>query len=238
MSASSSTANSSTFYKQQAGERAVELVKPGMVVGLGVGSTAIFALRRLAYLIETGALSNIVGVPCSASVEAEARRLGAPLTTLEDHPVIDLTIDGADEIDPDLDLIKGGGGALLREKIVAQASRREVIVADAAKLSPVLGAKFFLPVEVIPFGWRTQAAYIESLGAQVSRRTTGATGEPFRTDQGNFILDCHFGPIDDKRDLARKLNARAGVVDTGLFLGLATDVIVAGPDGIQHLTRR
>ena len=243
MSTQSLPPQPASFYKQQAGERAVELVEPGMVVGLGVGSTAVFAVRRLAERLQTGRLSNIVGIPCSSGVEAEARRLGIPLTTLEDHPIIDLTIDGADEIDPDLDVIKGGGGALLREKIVAQATRREVIVADEAKLSPALGTKFFLPVEVIPFGWRGQAAYIESLGARVPLRLVDAqqgganAEEPFFTDHGNFILDCHFGPIADKHDLARKLNARAGVVENGLFLNLTRDVIVAGPDGIRHLTK-
>jgi ribose 5-phosphate isomerase A len=169
-------------------------------------------------------------------IEAEARRLGIPLTTLEEHPVIDLTFDGADEVDPALNLIKGGGGALLREKIVAQASRREIIVVDESKLSPALGTHWALPVEVIPFGWGSQAAYLESIGARIRMRSDDS-GVPFKTDQGNYILDCAFGPIDDPVSLGARLDARTGIVGHGLFLGLATDVIVAGAAGIKHLKR-
>jgi len=222
--------------KQQAAERAVEFVESGMVVGLGHGSTAAFALRRLARMLRTGQLRGLLGVPCSLQVEAMARRLGIPLTTLDEHPVVDLTIDGADEVDPQLNLIKGGGGALLREKIVAQASRREIIVVDEGKLSPALGTRWPVPVEVVPFGWRVQVAYLESLGAEVVlRRDDG--GGPFRTDQGNLILDCRFGPIADPARLAARLSGRAGIVEHGLFLGLATDVIVAGRQGVRHLRR-
>jgi ribose 5-phosphate isomerase A len=220
--------------KQQAAWRAVELVEPGMVVGLGHGSTVAFALHRIARLLQGGELRDILGIPCSRQVEAEARQLGIPLTTLEIHPVIDLTIDGADEVDPHLNLIKGGGGALLREKIVAQASRREVIVVDQSKLSPTLGTHWPVPVEVLPFGWRSQAAYLKSLGAEVTLRRS-SDGTPFRTDQDNLILDCRFGPIPDPVELAARLDRRAGIVEHGLFLGLATDVIVAGDGGIQHL---
>jgi ribose 5-phosphate isomerase A len=223
-------------YKQQAAERAVEQVRSGMVVGLGAGTTAVFAVRRIGALLRAGALRDILGVPCAREVEAEAKAAGVPLTTLEDHPVVDLTIDGADEVDPALNLIKGGGGALLREKIVAQASRREVIVVDDSKLSPRLGTHRPLPVEVIPFGWRSQAAFLESLGATVTVRR-GPDGAPFRTDQDNLILDCAFGPIADPADLAARLGARAGIVEHGLFVALASEVIVAGPDGIRHLTR-
>jgi ribose 5-phosphate isomerase A len=220
--------------KQQAAEYAVAFVEPGMVVGLGVGSTAIFAVRRLAERLRAGELHDIAGVPCGLQVGQEAARLGIPLTTLEERPDVDLTIDGADEVDPQLNLIKGGGGALLREKIVAQASRREIIVVDEGKLAPALGTRWPLPVEVIPFGWRSQAQYVESLGARVVLRLAG-DGGPFHTDQGNVILDCHFGPIAAPAPLARALNARAGIVEHGLFLGLATDVIVAGRDGLRHL---
>jgi ribose 5-phosphate isomerase A len=222
--------------KQQAAERAVEFVESGRVVGLGHGSTAIFAVRRIAQLLHEGQLRDILGVPSSLQVEEEARRLGIPLTTLIEHPVVDLTIDGADEVDPHLDLIKGGGGALLHEKIVAQASHREIIVVDESKLSPALGTHRPVPVEVVPFGWRSQVAYLESLGAQVILRRNGR-GNPWQTDQGNLILDCHFGPIPDPAQLAIRLNARAGIVEHGLFLGLATDVIVAGSQGIRHLKR-
>lgn len=207
-----------------------------MVVGLGHGSTAILAVRRIAQLLRDGHLVDILGVPCSLQVEEEARRLGIPLTTLEEHPVVDLTIDGADEVDPKLDLIKGGGGALLREKIVAQASQREMIVVDESKLSPALGTRWALPVEVTPFGWRSQQSYIQSLGASVVLRES-SDGAPFRTDQGNLILDCSFGPISEPIRLATKLSQRAGVVEHGLFLGLATDVIVATDQAIRHLKR-
>jgi ribose 5-phosphate isomerase A len=222
--------------KQQAGWRAVDCVEPGMVVGLGHGSTAIFAVHCIAQLLQEGRLHDVLGVPCSRQVEEEASRLSIPLTTLNEHPVVDLTIDGADEVDPELNLIKGGGGALLREKIVAQASRREIIVVDESKLSPTLGTHWPVPVEVVLFGWRTQAAYLESLGGQPTLRL-GDDGTSFRTDQGNLILDCRFEPISDPAQLAARLDARAGIVEHGLFLGLATDVIVAGAEGVRHLRR-
>jgi ribose 5-phosphate isomerase A len=222
--------------KRRAAGRAVEYVESGMVVGLGEGSTAAFALRCIARLLDEGKLHDILGVPCSCQVEAEARDLGIPLTTLEAHPVIDLTIDGADEVDPDLNLIKGGGGALLREKIVAQASRREVIAVDESKLSPALGTHWPVPVEVTRFGWRTQMAYLDSLGSQPVLRTKD-DGAPFETDQGNLILDCEFGPIADPARLASRLSERAGIVGHGLFLGLATEVIIAGVEGIRHIKR-
>lgn len=220
--------------KRQAAERAVEFVAPGMVVGLGHGSTALWAVRRIAALLGEGRLTDILGVPCSRQVEEEARVLGIPLTTLDEHPVVDLTIDGADEVDPQLDLIKGGGGALLREKLVAQASRRLVIVVDESKLSPRLGTHWPVPVEVVPFGWRTQVAFLESLGGRPTLRLT-SKGAPFVTDQGNLIIDCAFGPIAEPALLAAQMKGRTGIVEHGLFLGLATDVIVAGAAGIRHL---
>jgi ribose 5-phosphate isomerase A len=223
-------------FKKQAAEKAVEFIESGMVIGLGHGSTAVFAVRRIAELLKAGTLKEILGVPCSKQVAAEAQQLGIPLTTPEEHPVIDLTIDGADEVDPNLDLIKGAGGALLREKIVAQASRREIIVIDESKLSAALGTQRALPVEVAPFGWRAQAAYIETLGARVSVRQA-SKGIPFKTDQGNLILDCTFGPIAEPALLGDALSTRAGIVEHGLFLGLATDVIVAGSEGVRHLRR-
>jgi ribose 5-phosphate isomerase A len=223
--------------KRLAAEQAAALVQSGMVVGLGVGSTAIHAVRRIGALLARGELRDIVGVPCAARVEVEAQRLGIPLTTLEDRPQIDLTIDGADEVDPRLNLIKGGGAALLREKIVAQSSLREVIVVDEGKLSPRLGTHWALPVEVVPFGWGAQARWIAGLGATVSLRRRD-DGELLTTDQGNYLLDCTFGPIDDPEGLAARLAARAGIVEHGLFLGLATDLIVAGADGIRHIRRQ
>jgi len=234
------------WLKQQAADRVLTFLESGMIVGLGHGSTAILAVRGLAKKLATGELHDIRGIPCSRQIEAEARRLGIPLTTLEDDPVIHLTFDGADEVDPALNLIKGGGGALLREKIVAQASRREIIIVDESKLSPALGTHWAVPVEVIPFGWRTQAAFLESLGAQIRVRpgqdsTRGDSGETgagaFITDQGNLILDCNFGPIRDPGDLGARLDGRTGIVAHGLFLGLATELIVAGARGIQYIRR-
>jgi len=223
-------------WKEEAARRAVEFIESGMVVGLGSGSTAILAARRLAELLERSELTNIVGIPTSAVTEAEAQRLHIPLTTLEDHPVVDVTIDGADEIDPQLNAIKGGGGALLREKIVAQASRREIIVVDETKPSPVLGAQWAVPVEVISFGWGTQRAFLSALGAAVTLRTDDA-GQPFQTDHGNFVLDCNFGEILEPQALADVLIRRVGIVEHGLFLGLISDLIVAGQDGIRHTQR-
>ncbi len=222
--------------KQQAADQVLAYIQSGTIVGLGAGSTAILAVRGLAEKLARGELTDILGIPCSRVIEAEARRLGIPLTTLEDHPVIDLTFDGADEVDPALNLIKGGGGALLREKIVAQASRYEIIIVDESKVSPALGTHWAVPVEVIPFGWRTQFAYLESLGARPTRRP-GHDGAPFVTDQGNYILDSAFGPIVDPVSLGARLDARTGIVGHGLFLGLANEVLVAGASGIKRLKR-
>jgi ribose 5-phosphate isomerase A len=155
--------------------------------------------------------------------------------TLDPPDMVDLTIDGADEVDPELNVIKGGGGALLHEKIVAQASRREVIIVDESKLSPALGTHWALPVEVIPFGWQSQRRVLESLGARITVRQP-PDGTPFRTDRGNLMLDCAFGPIQQPMELAATLDARTGIVEHGLFLGLAAEVIVAGADGVRHLT--
>lgn len=225
------------YYKQQAGERGAEFVQPGMLVGLGTGSTAIFAIRRIAQLLRNGQLKDVVGLATSKAILEEARRLSIPTMAEEMPHAIDITIDGADEVDPDLNLIKGGGGALLREKIVAQASRRVVIVADDSKLSPQLGANHSLPLEVLTFGWRSQVRYIESLGAKVEPRVN-TDGSPFVTDSGNMILDCNFGSIANPAALAAKLSLRAGIIEHGLFLGLATDVIVAGKEGIRHIIRK
>jgi ribose 5-phosphate isomerase A len=222
--------------KQQAAEKAVEFVKSGMIVGLGEGSTAIWAVRRIGQLVQSGQLKNILGIPCSLHIEHEAQQLGIPLTTLEEHPTIDLTIDGADEVNPSLDLIKGGGGALMREKIVAQASRREIIVVDESKLVPALGTHWAVPIEVVPFGCGSQRQFLESLGATVTIRQT-SVGAIFKTDQGNLIMDSNFGVIPNPAELAEKLSSRAGIVEHGLFIRLATDVIVADSNGIRHIHR-
>ncbi len=222
--------------KRQAAEAAVAHVESGMIVGLGAGSTALKALECIAERLAVGRLTGILGVPSSEQVAADARRLAIPLTTLDCHPRIDLTIDGADEVDPQLRVIKGGGGALLREKIVAQASEREMIVVDERKLSAQLGAQWALPVEVLAFGLRAHAEYIERLGAAVQVRTR-PDGSHFRTDSGNLILDCQFGPIEDPECIAGALERRAGIVEHGLFIDLVTDLIVASPTGTQHRSR-
>ena len=222
--------------KRAAGEFAVDFVNSGMIVGLGEGTTAVWAIRRLAQKLRDGQLSHVLGIPSSQNVERVARELGLPLTTLERHPHIDLTIDGADEVDPHFNLIKGGGGALLREKIVAQATRREIIVVTEEKLSPNLGMKWAVPVEVLQFGLGSQKAFLQSLGARVSLRIKD--GLPFVTDSGNHILDCSFGRIDDPAALAQQLSTRAGLLEHGLFIGLAHDLVVAGADGVRHIAAR
>ena len=222
--------------KQKAANRAVEFVESGMIVGLGSGSTSNFAVRRIAERINSGELVNIVGIPSSARTAQLATELGIPLVGFDEKQQIDITIDGADEVDPDLNLIKGGGGALLREKVVAQASRRNIIIVDGSKLSARLGTNWSLPVEVIPFAARTGVRFLEALGAAVSTRPQDDGGY-FKTDQNNLILDADFGPITDLSKLAAQLNERAGIVEHGLFLRLASDVIVAEPGGIRQLTR-
>jgi ribose 5-phosphate isomerase A len=222
-------------FKQEAARYAVKYVQSGMIVGLGTGSTAIFATRHIAELLRLGQLRDISAFATSKAVWDEAVRLGIPMLTEDLPQEIDLTIDGADEVDPQLNLIKGGGGALLREKIVAEATLREIIVVDESKLSPQLGTHWPVPVEVLPYGWQSQARYLSTLGATVSLRRAHE-GSEVRTDQGNIILDSHFGPIADPQDLADKLAMRAGIVEHGLFLNLTRDVIVAGSQGVRHLT--
>lgn len=222
--------------KKMAGEKAVEYIESGMVVGLGFGSTAIHSLRLIGELIRRGELEGIQAIPTADLIADEARRAGIPLTSLEEHPRIDVTIDGADEVDPELNLIKGGGGALLREKIVAQATTLNIIVVDEQKFSPVLGTNFDLPIEIVPFGWRPLEEYLRSIGAEPQLRTK-ADGKSFVTDSGNFILDCHFGTIDDPYALSAELKSRAGIVEHGLFLDLASEVIIAAGDGIRSLKR-
>jgi ribose 5-phosphate isomerase A len=226
-----------THQKNKAAEMAVACIQSGMVIGLGGGSTSLLAVRYLAEQLQSGRLKDILGVPCSTVIGQAALRLGIPLTTLEEHPVLDLTIDGADEVDPQLNLIKGGGGALLREKIVAQASHREIIVVDESKLSSVLGMQWAVPVEVIPFGWGLQAAFLQSLGAKIKVRKNLDSSD-YLTDQGNLILDCDFGLLPNPENLARLLEGRAGIVEHGLFIGLANEVIVAGAEGCQRLVRK
>ncbi len=221
--------------KRAAAHRAVEAyVRSGMVIGLGTGSTAIHATRRIGELLASGELHDIVGVPTARETADAARTAGIPLLGDDVPWVVDVTIDGADEVDPNLDIIKGGGGALLREKLVAQATAFEVIVVDASKRSKVLGTSFALPVEVVSFGLATTIRAIEHLGAKVVVR---GGDSPFHTDQGNVVLDCDFGPIADAPALAVGLHAHAGVVEHGLFLGLAHALVVAGPDGVEVIEK-
>jgi len=221
--------------KRGAAEYAVRhCVESGMTIGLGTGSTAIFAVRHIGELLRTGALKNIVAFATSKLTWDEAVRLNIPMLSVDLPKKLDVTIDGADEVDPELNLIKGGGGALLREKLVAQSTAREIIVVDESKLSPRLGTHHVLPVEVLPFGWRAQAAYLESLGATYSVRQD-ADGREYHTDQGNMILDCNFGPIASAAHLAGLLDRRAGIIEHGLFIGLAHVVVVSGSDGIREL---
>jgi ribose 5-phosphate isomerase A len=223
--------------KKAAGEAAVTgYVRNGMAVGLGTGSTAIWATRRLGALLAAGELQDIVAVATSRATHAEAVALGIPLLDEALPRRLDVTIDGADEVDPAWNLVKGGGGALLREKVVAQSTDCEVIVVDDSKLSPCLGTHVPLPVEVLAFGWEAQAEFVVGLGGKATRRT-GLDGKVFVTDEGNVILDCEFGPIADLPALATALEGRAGVIEHGLFLGVTKVLVVAGPDGVEEQRR-
>ncbi len=237
MSGASAVADPLAHYKEQAAHQAVQFVQSGMRVGLGTGSTATFATRLIAERLRSGELRDIVAFATSRATAQEAMRLGIPLLPDDLPEDLDVTIDGADEVDPAMNLIKGGGGALLREKIVAQVSAREVIVVDETKPSPRLGTRWPVPVEVLPFGWLAQARYLEALGARYAVRQT-RDGAQFVTDSGNMILDCDFGPISDVRQLAAALDSRAGIVEHGLFIDLATDLIVAGAGGVSHRLRQ
>ncbi|MBI4734619.1 MAG: ribose-5-phosphate isomerase RpiA [candidate division NC10 bacterium] len=218
--------------KQMAAERGASLVESGMVLGLGSGTTATLVVQAIGRRLREGRLRNVDGVPSSSAIAAVARESGVTLTTLDEHPVLDLDLDGADEVDPNLNLIKGLGGALLWEKIVAAASRRVVILVDESKLVDRLGGKAPLPVEVIPSGWRTHIPLVESLGGKPELRKN-PDGEPFVTDEGNYILHCRFDGIPDPAGLEARLRSRPGVVGTGLFLGIAHQVIIGRPSGVE-----
>ena len=220
-------------FKQAAADSAVALVEDGMILGLGTGSTAKLAVETLGKRVQSGL--RVVGVPTSEFTGHQARSLGIPVSSLDEHPALDLTIDGADEVElGTLNLIKGRGGALLREKIVASASKRLVIMVDESKLVSRLGSHFALPVELIPFGWHVAARKLEALGAKVALRS-GSDGKPYVTDGGHYIVDCAFGPIASPAKLESELNNMVGVVEHGLFLGMAAQVIVAGNDGVKVL---
>jgi ribose 5-phosphate isomerase A len=223
-------------YKQQAAERVIRYVQSGMALGLGTGSTAKHLLRGLATRLRDGRLHGIVGVPTSEETAALARELGIALVTLAERPRLDLAIDGADEIDPALGAIKGLGGALLREKIVAASADRFILVGDDTKLVARLGTHAPLPVEVIPFGLPLCERRLAALGCVPALRRA-AGGEPFRTDEGHAILDCRFEAIQDAPALAAAIKAIPGVVEHGLFLGMAELAVVGGSGGVRTVTR-
>jgi ribose 5-phosphate isomerase A len=230
---------SADLWKQQASERALDHVRDGMRLGLGTGSTAVKFVDLVGARVKTGL--KVLCVPTSEATRVQAERLGIPLTTLDETPALDLTVDGADELDDKLRLIKGGGGALLREKIVAAASKRMIVIADASKRVATLG-KFPLPVEVVRFGLAATRRMVESVAAEAGckgeiRLRLTKVGQPFTTDGGNHILDCLFGRIGDPERLDAALKRVPGVVENGLFLGMADLAIVAGTDGVVEIAR-
>lgn len=221
--------------KRAAAARAIEFVRPGMKLGLGTGSTARHFVELLGERVRAGL--SVVGVPTSEATRGDAERCGVPLSSLDDTPALDLTVDGADEIGPDLTLIKGGGGALLREKIVAAASSRMVVIADETKWVPVLG-RFPLPIEVLPFGFgATKQAIAAVVGSAKLDLRRGKDGLAFVTDGGHWIIDAALGRIADPKALGSKLAAIPGVMEHGLFIGLADTAILAGPDGVRVVER-
>lgn len=222
--------------KEAAGTRAAEAVQPGMVLGLGTGSTVAYFLAALGRRYAAGELPGIVGVPTSLSTESIVKELGIPLKTLADVRTLDMTVDGADEVAPNFDLIKGLGGALLREKMVAQASRRLVIIVDERKIVSRLGTRSPLPVEVTPFEWRSHLPFLAAQGAEARLREE-SPGQVFRTDNGNLLLDCRFPDgISDPQALDHALAGRAGILESGLFLGMAQEVLVGESDSVRTLS--
>jgi len=223
--------------KRAAAERAVTLIESGTVIGLGSGSTVRHLLEAIGRRLADGTLRDLTAVPTSDDTERRCRALGIPLTTLDEHPCLKLAIDGADEVGPRLDLIKGLGAALLREKLVALAARRFIVIADASKRVRRLGTRAPVPVEVVPFGWSTHLPFFRRLGAEPVLRL-GADGAPLVTDGGHYLVDCRFARgIPDPRALARALAKRSGIVEDGLFLGIANAAVIAGERGVTVLRR-
>lgn len=231
--------------KKQVGYKAVDdYVRSGMVVGLGTGSTAYFAVERVGQKLASGQLRDIVAIPTSARTKEQAEKLGIPLATLDTHPKIDVAIDGADSVDPNLNLVKGGGGAHFREKIVEAAAKTFVVIVDDSKLCSSLGPHFPIPVEIVPFCHEHTRRCIESLPALKGCRAVLRLGsaannkpdgdKPAVTDNGNYIVDLHFDqPLQDPRAAAEQLKHTVGVVEHGLFIGMASAVVIAGQDGIS-----
>ncbi|KAG4916939.1 hypothetical protein JHK82_054580 [Glycine max] len=229
--------------KRLAADKAVESVKSGMVLGLGTGSTAAFVVAKLGALLASGQLTDIVGVPTSKRTEEQARSLGIPLSVLDHNPRLDLAIDGADEVDPDLNLVKGRGGALLREKMVEAASDKFVVVVDDTKLVDGLGGSgLAMPVEVVQFCWKYNLDRLQELfkeeGVEAKLRLE-ESGKPYVSDNSNYIVDLYFKtPIRDALAAGAEISALEGVVDHGLFLNMATSVIIAAKSGVQVRLRR
>ncbi|HEY8745083.1 MAG TPA: ribose-5-phosphate isomerase RpiA [Chloroflexota bacterium] len=220
--------------KQLAARWAAEHVTDGMLVGLGTGSTATLAVRALAERVRQGL--HVTGVATSATTEQLARSLGIKVIDLDEGKTLDVAIDGADEVDAALNLIKGLGGALLREKLVELTARDLTIIVDEGKLVPVLGYHSPVPVEIVPYGWRWTRSRLEALGCQAEQRLID--GEVFLTDGGHYILDCQFGPLADAPALAQQLKAISGVIEHGLFLGLATRVVIGKANGSVEIRTR
>jgi len=223
-------------WKRDAGEAAAKLVESGMLVGLGTGSTADFFVAALGRRIAEEGL-RITGVPTSDQTEVQAKRVNIPLTTLAERADLDLDVDGADEIQlGTLYLIKGHGGALLREKMIAQCSKRMIVISDDSKLVERLGSRFSVPIEVVQFGWQATERKLAALGSKPVLRLA-KDGKPFVTDNGNYVLDCNFGAMENPKEIAHHLDHVTGAVEHGLFLGIATQAIVCGANGLQILQR-
>jgi len=220
--------------KRLVGRWAADQVQDGMIVGLGTGSTAVWAVRALAERVQAGL--RCTGVCTSLATEALASSLGIPVASLDDQAALDLAIDGADEVDPALDLIKGLGGALLREKLVELAAARFLVIVDAGKLVERLGVKVPLPVEVVPFGWRRTQEALRALGCTPALRQAG--GQPFLTDSRHYIVDCRFDGIADAAALSQRIKALPGVIEHGLFVGMATHVAIGQADGTVAVRQR
>jgi ribose 5-phosphate isomerase A len=220
--------------KKMAAEKAVEYVEDGLVVGLGTGSTVEYTLKKLGEMVKDGL--KITGIPSSLKTKKLAAEYGIPLADIDEYPEIDLTIDGADEVDSNLNLIKGGGGALTREKIIAYHSKKEIIVVDETKIVKGLGCDFPLPVEVTKYGWVATKKSLEDLGCVAELRKI--IDEPFITDNSNYILDCDFGKIDEPSYLEKEINLIPGVVENGLFIDLVDEVIVGSKQGIITLEEK
>lgn len=219
--------------KRIAAEKAVELIEEGMIVGLGTGSTVKYALKKIGEQVSDGL--HIQGIPTSNQTKKLALKYNIPLTSLAEHPEIDLTIDGADELDSDLNVIKGGGGALTREKIIAFHSKKVVIIADDSKVVKSLGIDFPLPVEIVKFSWEATKKSLEAFECECTLRKI--FDDPFITDNGNYIIDCEFDRISEPEQLEQEMNMIPGVVENGLFIGLADKAIIGSTQGIMTLEK-